>query len=408
MIFYDTSALLDEENISAEPFCISIITLTELESIKTSSQKDESLKKKARKLTNELSQDSCTYYLFDFNEDFINKNHRLHNNNDSKIISSVLEAKKEYNDIIFITKDLSLKNLATFFKIHTIYKNNKKELYKGFQEINFNEQTLEDFYNSTNKAKFLNDMYNLSKNEYLFIRLRDKLINQYKFIDEYTIEEIPFYNFKSHMFGEVKPLDEYQHVAMDSLSSNKITLLRGNAGCGKSYLALGFLFYLLEHHEIDKIIIFCNTVATLGAAKLGYYPGDRDSKLLDSQIGTFLSSKLGSRYAVEQLIEQEKLILIPLSDARGYDTSGMKAGVYITEAQNFDIEMMRLTLQRIGEDSICIIDGDNKHQLDSSLYEGDRNGMTRVLDVFKGEKCFGTVELQNIHRSKIAEIAEKL
>jgi predicted ribonuclease YlaK len=86
----------------------------------------------------------------------------------------------------------------------------------------------------------------------------------------------------------------------------------------------------------------------------------------------------------------------------------MKAGVYITEAQNFDIEMMRLTLQRIGEDSICIIDGDNKHQLDSSLYEGDRNGMTRILEVFKGEDCFGTVELQNIHRSKIAKIAEKL
>jgi phosphate starvation-inducible protein PhoH len=36
----------------------------------------------------------------------------------------------------------------------------------------------------------------------------------------------------------------------------------------------------------------------------------------------------------------------------------MNAGIYISEAQNLDIELMKLTLQRIGQDSICIIDGD--------------------------------------------------
>jgi predicted ribonuclease YlaK len=110
--------------------------------------------------------------------------------------------------------------------------------------------------------------------------------------------------------------------------------------------------------KIDKIVIFCNTVATKNSAKLGYYPGTRDEKLLDSQIGNMLSTKLGGRLAVEQMIEREELILLPFSDIRGYDTSGMNAGVYITEAQNLDIELMKLALQRIGEDSICIIDGD--------------------------------------------------
>jgi hypothetical protein len=32
------------------------------------------------------------------------------------------------------------------------------------------------------------------------------------------------------------------------------------------------------------------------------------------------------------MIEQEKLILLPLSDIRGYDTTGMRAGIYISEA----------------------------------------------------------------------------
>ena len=101
-------------------------------------------------------------------------------------------------------------------------------------------------------------------------------------------------------------------------------------------------------------------MATKNSAKLGYYPGTRDEKLLDSQIGNLLSSKFGGRMVVEHMIQSEKLVLLPMSDIRGYDTSGMKAGIYISEAQNMDVELMKLTLQRIGEDSICIIDGDCK------------------------------------------------
>jgi predicted ribonuclease YlaK len=161
----------------------------------------------------------------------------------------------------------------------------------------------------------------------------------------------------------------------------------------------------LDRGKIDKIIIFCNTVATKNAAKLGFYPGSRDEKLLDSQIGNFLSSKIGGKIAVEQLIETEKLLLLPMSDIRGYDTSGMNAGIYITEAQNLDVELLKLALQRVGEDSIIILDGDTKSQVDLVDYEGANNGMRRVSKIFRGEDIYGEVELKQIHRSRIAEIA---
>ena len=208
------------------------------------------------------------------------------------------------------------------------------------------------------------------------------------------------------MFGEIKPKDEYQMFALDSLKSNKITMIRGCAGTGKSYLALGYLFSLLEKEIIDKIIIFCNTVATSGSAKLGYYPGSREEKLLDSQIGNFLASKLGDRIAVERLIQEQKIELLPMSDIRGYDTTGLKAGVYITEAQNLDIELMKLALQRIGEDSICILDGDSDAQVDLSIYAGNNNGMRRVSEVFRGDKIYGEVTLKNIYRSRIGQLAQ--
>lgn len=121
-----------------------------------------------------------------------------------------------------------------------------------------------------------------------------------------------------------------------------------------------------------------------------------------------LASKLGDKIAVEQMIQQGKLMLLPMSDIRGFDTNGMKAGVYITEAQNLDINLMKLALQRIGEDSICIIDGDFDQQVDDVAFAGSNNGMRRVSKVFRGEDIYGEVTLKKIHRSKIANIAEKL
>ena len=141
---------------------------------------------------------------------------------------------------------------------------------------------------------------------------------------------------------------------------------------------------------------------------LNVYPGTRDEKLLDSQIGNLLASKLGDKVAVERLIEDGTLILLPMSDIRGYDTTGMKAGIYISEAQNMDIELMRLALQRIGEDSICILDGDSDAQVDLSIYAGNNNGMRRVSEIFRNDPVYGEVTLQNIHRSRIARLAQQL
>lgn len=69
---------------------------------------------------------------------------------------------------------------------------------------------------------------------------------------------------------------------------------------------------------------------------------------------------------------------------------------------------MKLALQRIGEDSICIIDGDDKTQVDSVEFAGNNNGMKRASKIFRGSDLYGEVELKTIHRSKIAELAQKM
>ena len=409
--FYDTCSLLSLLQAAFkddEQFIISNITLKELEHIKTSVNKDADVKFRARRLLHLLANNEDKYtvkaYLNAY-DDKIKDIAILSDNDDSKIIYSAYQENQHHDDLVFVTEDLNCKLIAKVLGLNVEYVQNAVAAdYKGFKTIQCNsDEELANLYeNIYNK----DNLWDFKINEYLIIQDKDgNNIDKYKYTSE-GFEKVPFTCFESKAFGKIKPKDEYQLLAMNSFKTNQITMIRGAAGTGKSYLALGYLFSKLDKGEIDKIIIFCNTVATSGSAKLGYYPGSRTEKLLDSQIGNFLTSKLGSRIEVERLIDDNKLDLLPMSDIRGYDTGGMKAGVYITEAQNLDIELMKLALQRISEDAICILDGDTEAQVDLNIYAGNNNGMRRVSEVFRGDPIYGEVTLQHIYRSRISQLAE--
>ena len=413
MFFYDTCSLLNNynvifKNINASPFVISNITLGELEEIKTSKFKDDNIKFKAKKVSQLLNFYYGHYIIVNYeknwDEIYIKSNPILFENNDSRIVISAFAYSENHPDICFITDDINLNNIARTLGLNTNSLLSKEENYTGYKIIScVSDNDLAETYDRI----YSGEHFDLLPNQYLLLQQEDKIIDTYILRDN-KLEQIQFNTFKSKTFGEVKPLDAYQKIAIDSLKSNVITMLRGSAGVGKSHLAFGCLFDYLESGKIDKIIIFCNTVATAGSAKLGYYPGSRTEKLLDSQIGNFLISKLGDRTQVERLINEGQLILLPMSDIRGYDTTGMNAGIYITEAQNLDIELMKLALQRIGEDAICILDGDSETQVDLGIYAGANNGMRRVSKIFKGQSFYGEVTLPVCHRSKIAAIAERM
>ena len=82
--------------------------------------------------------------------------------------------------------------------------------------------------------------------------------------------------------------------------------------------------------------------------------------------------------------------------------------LYMTECQNTTTELIKLALSRVSAGAKVIIEGDYKTQVDSYLFEGKNNGLKRVIDAFKGHEEFGYIELQNIWRSKLAQLAELL
>lgn len=413
--FYDTCSLLlkanhlfDEEDVKV---VISSISLQELEDIKTANNKDAEIKYSARKLLNILNDNPEAYEIWIFREEMIQpiaEKGFTHINNDLRILACAYDYdyNKHPDETVFVTNDLALKAIANcFFGEDSIESVNEESFdqYCGYKIVTVDDNTMVQLY-----ANMDNNIFDLLVNEYVILKdINGQYIDRLCWTGE-THRRLNYKDFFSHWFGAVKPMkgDIYQMMLADSLANNQITMVKGPAGSGKTFMSLGFLLSMLEKHRIDKIIIFCNTVATKDSAKLGYYPGSRDEKLLDSQIGNLLASKLGSKLEVERMMQEEKLVLLPLSDIRGFDTTGMRAGVYISEAQNMSVSLMKLTLQRIGEDSICIIDGDDKTQVDSVEFAGNNNGMRRASKVFRGNDMYGEVELVNIHRSRIAALAE--
>lgn len=399
--------MIDNKELFDEKFYISSITLHELEHIKTSKNKDEETRYKARKLTRLLDENYNGFSVIVYNFkilNFIVENLGLDATiPDNQIVGTAKYLSNE-EDIIFITNDICLKNIARSvgLDVDSVVGNNNDE-YKGFVEKSLSENDMAYFYENQNE-----NIFGLLVNEYIVLKNdKDEVVDKFRWDGE-TYQNVKFPTIKSNYFGTLKPYngDIYQQMVLNSLYNNQITMIKGSAGTGKSYLALGYLMWLLEKHKINKIIMFANPTPTANSAKIGFLPGSQLEKLIDSSCGNMLSCKFGDKYMIEQLVSQNKLSILPMCDIRGFDTNGMNAAIYITEAQNLDISLMKLALQRVGEDSICVIDGDYNTQVDLNQYAGNNNGMRRMSEVFRGQDFYGEVELQKIYRSRIAKVAE--
>ena len=406
--FYDTNILLHSLDTIEGKIYISSVTLGELENIKISGNKDEQVKFEARKVTRFLRENEDSYECI-----VIEKKHykllekiNLPVDNDNLIIACAKLLEKDY-EVEFVTDDICCYNIARLManlKCSGIKSDNKFEKYKGYKEIIMSDEEMAKFYEKEDKE----NIYGLLINEYLIIKnTLNEPVDAWKYIgDRFGFVQLDVKVTQSNMLGKLKAKDFYQQCVLDSFYNNTITVVKGKAGSGKSHLAMNFLFSQMEKGKIDKIIMFVNPVATRGAVKLGYYKGTKDEKLLDSTVGAFLQGKLADNMNVATLIGVGKLILLPMSDVRGFDTTGMNAGIYITEAQNMSVDLMKLALQRIGDDCIAIIDGDADTQVDDKMYEGSNSGIRRLSEVFRDRDIYGEVELNTCYRSDIAKIAE--
>lgn len=405
--FLDTNALIEGlDRFSSTPFVIADKTLFELEEIKMSRKADD-VKSAARKALRFLNTHKDQYEVVVYNnsiQTMINAVNIPQSPDNIICACAAWYAVNSNPDVKFVTLDSGCGVIASkVFGLDVEEFNNEEAIdYKGFKEITMSDEEMAYFYEHQDQ-----NMYDLLINQYIIIRnLNNEIVDTYRWDGE---EYCSIYKkqIKSTYFDKLKPKDIYQSCLVDSIMNNTITATSAPPGAGKSLLSLMCIFNLIENGKYDRVVILYNPSKARGAFDQGYYTGNAVEKGLQQSVGQMLATKFGDQFGVELLIQQGKIKLVSLADCRGMEIRDNEI-LYMTETQNTTVELIKLALSRVSSGAKVIIEGDYKTQVDSCLFEGNNNGLKRVIKKFKGNSLFGYVELQNIWRSKIAQLAEEL
>lgn len=404
--FYDTDALLVlGDRAFNEEFALSSVTLQELENIKISRNKSDEIKYQARTIVRLLDENSDKYnvVVYDDNIAQIIHMHKMQEYPDTQIIASAKYLSEKEN-VTFISGDIACKIIASKIfdlEVESVGEN-KLDEYKGFIEKSLSEDEMAYFYEHISE-----NIFGLLLNQYLIIKdENDEIVDAYRW-NGAQHEPLFKRNIQSLYFDKLKSKDIYQSCAIDSLMNCTITAITGKAGSGKSLLALMAAMYLIEKGKYDRIVVMFNPTKTRGASDMGFYGGDFIDKAMQNSIGQILTTKFGDRYSVDVLMSQNKLKLVSMADCRGMEIADNEI-LWITEGQNTSIDLIKLCLSRVSSGAKVFIEGDYLSQVDSNAFDGNNNGLKRMIDVFKGHEEFGYIQLQNVWRSKISQLCELL
>jgi PhoH-like ATPase len=229
------------------------------------------------------------------------------------------------------------------------------------------------------------------------------------------------------------PCNPEQACARDLILDGEtlITSLAGVAGTGKTLIALLSAYEMFRAGRVSRIEVY--RLNAEAGRQLGFLPGDVGEKMapwakpiidnLDfilrrihgsarwtNPIADHQTDKADRKDApppitVEHLLQTNALEISPINYLRG--RSIHDAIIIVDDGQNLTQEDMKLVLTRAGEGSRVILTGD-PDQIDRPEINALSNGLVQVVERFKGEPCFAHLRMQEVVRSKIAELAAKL
>jgi phosphate starvation-inducible PhoH-like protein len=192
-------------------------------------------------------------------------------------------------------------------------------------------------------------------------------------------------------------LNEEQKEAKSVILNNKITVLKGQAGSGKSLIAAQVALDLLFRKEVEKIIL--TRPAVTSGEDIGFLPGTKDEKLAPYTAAIYDNMyRLYSKEKIDKEILEGNIEVIPLAFMRGRNLTN--CCVVVDEGQNITHRQMELVLGRICHGSRMIICGDTA-QID--LKDKKISGFNFISTNFKEVPGFAVVTLKTNHRDPIVE-----
>lgn len=211
----------------------------------------------------------------------------------------------------------------------------------------------------------------------------------------------------------LKPKNKEQAFALDALFCSDIDLvvLAGPAGSGKTLCAVAAGLEQTTELGMYTSVAITRPVVPLGN-DIGFLPGTMDEKLdpwmgpIWDAVDVLIPSKKSMPISpVEFYREKGYLKMMAISYIRG--RSLPKNFLIIDEAQNLTQHEAKTIITRAGQGTKVVLTGD-PFQIDSPYLNQDNNGMSYVIDKFRGQPNFAYVYLHKGERSKLAELAANI
>jgi PhoH-like ATPase len=341
-------------------------------------------------------------------------------NPDHRILSTALEVHKADNkrSVILVSKDVNLRMKAKALGLPaedytTDRVSSVEELYSGREIIDdFDDDILQKLY----APPFEVPLSNFGK------KLKGEVLpNKFFILRNSNRSVLAHLDSKNEMMRRVDKIETYgirsrnaeQTFAVDALTNTNIPLvsITGKAGTGKTLLAIASALHARKNY---RQIYIARPVVPLSNKDIGYLPGDIEDKLAPYMQPLWDNIKViqdqfgenDKQYQqISQMVKDNKLVIEPLSYIRG--RSLQRIFFIVDEAQNLTPHEIKTIITRAGEGAKLVFTGDI-YQIDHPYLDSQSNGLSYLIEHFKGQKLYAHVNLLKGERSELAELASNL
>jgi len=339
---------------------------------------------------------------------------------DNKILQVALEVSKGARErTVFVTQDVNLRVRADVLGLRSEdYQSDKvsiEELYPGWRELDVPDAAVDALFD----AGELDPPADLDEaffpNQYVMLRSQDNPSHTaLARFDPDAGRLLGLSRLRKGVWG-IRPRNREQQFALDLLLDDRIKLvtLVGMAGTGKTLLGIAAgLQRTVEEKAFAKLLV-SRPIFPLGR-DIGYLPGNIEDKLnpwmqpifdnIELLMGITREDRSKGR-DYQELIDMGYVEIEPLTYIRGRSIPNQF--MLVDEAQNLTPHEVKTILTRCGEDTKIVLTGD-AYQIDNPYVDSSNNGLTYVVERFKGQAMAGHVTLFKGERSLLAEIAAEL
>jgi PhoH-like ATPase len=340
---------------------------------------------------------------------------------DHRILAVAFDLKEREPDkaTIFITKDTNLRIKADALGIRAEDYDTEKvtadEIYSGVAEVQASGEEIDAFYRQGNLPVEKLKGYEPIANQ--FIHLRDESNGAHGALGRLDPEAknlLPLLKARGSVWG-IQARNREQTFAMDLLLDDRIKLvsLAGKAGTGKTLLALAAGMHKTSEEGLFQRLLVSRPIFPLGR-DIGFLPGDVEDKLNPWMQPIFDNVELlmnltrkdkrqGRSY--RELMDMGLIEIEPLTYIRGRSIPNQY--IIVDEAQNLTPHEVKTIITRAGDQTKVVLTGD-LYQIDNPYVDSSNNGLSYVINRFRGKSIAGTVTLRKGERSELAEVASDL